>query len=70
VRHVNGEEAGFGHPLGEPIALSQGATIAAQASFSPNFAVVTAANLRAVAFVQDSESKLILEAALESPGGP
>ncbi len=70
VRHVNGEAGGFGSPLGEPVSLAPGAEFGAQATFAPNFGAVAAENLRAVVFVQDSDSKLILDAAIEAPGGP
>ena len=70
VRHVNGEDAGFNHPLGEPVTLSTGGTFSGSVTFTPDFDVVDVDDLRAVVFVQDSDSKLILDAAVEATGGP
>jgi len=70
VRHVNGEEDAIASGLGESIDLSPGAEFSVSATFTPDFGDVVAENLRAVVFVQNSNTFEILDAAVEVTGGP
>lgn len=67
VRHATGE----GSPvLGEAIDLPTGAEFVKEVTFTPDFGVVVAENLRAFVFVQNSNTFEILDAAVEVSGGP
>lgn len=64
VRHANAA----GGVMGVPVDLTPGGDFGTSFSFTPGAAAVLA-NLRAVAFVQNTDTKVILDAAL-APGGP
>lgn len=64
VRHANAA----GGVMGVPVDLTPGGDFGTSFSFTPGAAAVLA-NLRAVAFVQNTDSKVILDAAT-APGGP
>ena len=66
VRHVNTHTDGL---QGVPVDLTPGADFGATAVFTPDFGTVDADSLRALAFVQHDETKIILDAAPESNGG-
>lgn len=64
VRHANAA----GGVMGVPVDLTPGGDFGTSFSFTPGAAAVLA-NLRAVAFVQNTDTKVILDAAT-APGGP
>lgn len=65
VRHMNLD----GGVLGTPVELPLGGSFEGSAPFDPDYGIVVAENLRAMAFIQHSDSKEILEAVVESDGG-
>jgi hypothetical protein len=65
VRHANAASGA----MGVPVDLVPGGTFETSFAFTPGAAVVLD-NLRAVAFVQNSDTKIILDAAIVAPGGP
>ena len=66
-RHINGET---GETLGEAVTLTAGEGFTVSASFTPDAGQTIAENLRAIAFIQHDGSREILDAVLESTGGP
>ncbi|MBM4117169.1 hypothetical protein FJ251_05400 [bacterium] len=65
VRHANAASG----VMGVPVDLVPGGEFGTTFSFTPGAAAVLA-NLRAVAFVQNPDTKVILDAATAAPGGP
>ena len=65
VRHANAS----GGSMGVPVQLVLGGDFGTSFAFTPGAAAVLG-NLRAVAFVQNSDTKIILDAAIVAPGGP
>jgi hypothetical protein len=65
VRHANAASG----TMGVPVDLVAGGDFGTSFAFTPGAAAVLA-NLRAVAFVQNTDTKVILDAALAVPGGP
>jgi hypothetical protein len=65
VRHANAS----GGTMGVPVDLGLGGEFGTSFAFTPGAAAVLD-NLRAVAFVQNSDTKVILDAAIVAPGGP
>ncbi len=65
VRHANAASG----TMGVPVDLVLGGDFETTFAFTPGAAVVLD-NLRAVAFVQNSDTKVILDAAIVAPGGP
>jgi len=65
VRHANAS----GGSMGVPVDLIPGGDFGTSFAFTPGAAAVLD-HLRAVAFVQNSDTKVILDAAIAAPGGP
>lgn len=65
VRHANAASG----TMGVPVDLVPGGDFETSFAFTPGAAAVLD-NLRAVAFVQNSDTKVILDAAIVVPGGP